>query len=249
MALGLLASGCSMFGGEEEQAAQAPTQPSTGDDQSFPNLGSVPDQPPPSTSKVEREKLVQGLLADRAHAEYSTERLGEETANVAPAPPPPAPPAPQGEGDASAPAGQDDTEAAEEDAADKPAEELPPEIATLPGELGQPTALIYFEDKTSSLADHDRAVLADVARAYKSERSARVRVIGHASATEAAASESGIAGGFALALTRADAVAQALIALGVPPMALETSAGPATYDESEPNGVAANRRVEVYIGP
>ena len=56
------------------------------------------------------------------------------------------------------------------------------------------------------------------------------------------------ADGFDLALARADTVAKVLIGMGIPATALETSTGGATYSESEPNGVAANRRVEVYIG-
>jgi outer membrane protein OmpA-like peptidoglycan-associated protein len=239
-ALGLILGGCSSD--EQKSTTESAAPAKTGEPEKFPNLASVPDQPPPSTPTVERDKLVQGLLADRAHAEYSSEKLGEDTANVAAAtPPPPAPPAPES---ATKPAEGENGEQAEA-SAEKPAEPpAPTEVAALPVDLGQPTALIYFAGDTAALTDRDRAILSDVASKYKGERSSRVRVIGHASATE----KTGGGEGSDLALARADAVAKTLIGMGVPANALETSTGGATYDESQPTGVAANRRVAVYIG-
>lgn len=236
-ALGLAVGGCSLFGDDKKSeapsAASETSSESTTED--FPNLASVPDQPPPSTPKVEREKLVQGLLADRAHAEYSGEALGEETANVRAAAPPPAPPPPEPDPPA------EEGEAATAPTEDPNLEPLPPtpaEVAALPADLGQPTALIYFAGDSASLTDRDRAILGDVATLYTRERGSRVRVIGHGSAGD----------GAELALARADAVAKTLMGMGVPATALETATGGPTYDESQPTGVAANRRVEVYIG-
>jgi len=235
-ALCLVVGGCSSD--EQKSTAESAAPAKAGGGEKFPNLASVPDQPPPSTPKVERDKLVQGLLADRAHAEYSSEKLGEDTANVvAAAPPPPGPPPPES---ATKPAEGENGEQAEAPA-EPPA---PTEVAALPVDLGQPTALIYFAGDTAALTDRDRAILSDVASKYKGERSSRVRVIGHASATEKTSGGEGSD----LALARADAVAKTLIGMGVPANALETSTGGATYDESQPTGVAANRRVAVYIG-
>ena len=106
-------------------------------------------------------------------------------------------------------------------------------------------------DFLKAMIDRNLALVEDLKkdlRAYEkvSERGSRVRVIGHASATEKAAGSGGE--GSDLALTRADAVAKTLINMGVPANALETSTGGATYDESQPTGVAANRRVAIYIG-
>jgi outer membrane protein OmpA-like peptidoglycan-associated protein len=235
-ALGLILGGCSSDEQKSTTESAAPAKTSEGE--KFPNLATVPDQPPPSTPKVERDKLVQGLLADRAHAEYSSEKLGEDTVNVTAAAPPP--PAPESAAKPAEGANGEQPEAS----ADKPAEQTAPtEVAALPVDLGQPTALIYFAGDTAALTDRDRAILSDVASKYKGERGSRVRVIGHASATEKAAGA-----GSDLALARADAVAKTLIGMGVPANALETSTGGATYDESQPTGVAANRRVAVYIG-
>jgi outer membrane protein OmpA-like peptidoglycan-associated protein len=232
-ALCLAVGGCA---GDEEP-------PSTATKEDFPNLASVPDEPPPSTPKVEREALIQGLQADRANAEYTGEALDETALNVPPAePPPPGPPKPE---PSEAEEGDSEAEAEEAEAAEEPAVTTPAEVAALPADLGEPTALIYFAGDTATLTDHDRAVLTDVAKAYTQQRGSRVRVIGHAARAEAK-TPSGEGEGD-LASARADAVAQTLIALGVPANALETTTGGATYDESQPNGVAANRRVEVYI--
>ena len=245
-ALCLVLSGCSSD--EQKSTAESSAPAKTSESQTFPNLATVPDQPPPSTPKVERDKLVQGLLADRAHAEYTDQKLGEDTANVAAAtPPPPAPPAPESATKPAEGASGEQTEATADKPADKPAPPAPTEVAALPADLGQPTALIYFGSDTAILTDRDRAILSDVASQYKGERTSRVRVIGHASTTEKTPGQSS-GDGADLALERADAVAKTLIGMGVPANALETSTGGATYDESLETGVAANRRVAVYIG-
>ena len=231
---------------EQKSTAESAAPAKTSTDEKFPNLASVPDQPPPSTPKVERDKLVQGLLADHAHADYTGDKLGEEVTNVAAAaPPPPGPPPP--ESGAKPAGGGEQAEAAADKSADQPAPPAPTEVAALPVDLGQPTALIYFAGDTAAMTDRDRAILSDVASKYKGERGSRVRVIGHASAVEKTAGTNG-GEGSDLALARADAVAKTLIGMGIPANALETSTGGATYDESQPTGVAANRRVAVYIG-
>jgi len=243
---------CLVLGGcgsdEQKSTAESSTPAKASTDEKFPNLASVPDQPPPSTPKVERDKLVQGLLADRAHAEYTGEKLGEETTNVAAAaPPPPGPPTPESGAKPAEGGSGEQAEAAADKPADQPAPPAPTEVAALPVDLGQPTALIYFAGDTAAMTDRDRAILSDVASKYKGERGSRVRVIGHASAAEKTAGTNG-GEGSDLGLARADAVAKTLIGMGIPANALETSTGGATYDESQPTGVAANRRVAVYIG-
>ncbi len=242
-ALCLVLSGCSSD--EQKSTTESSASAKASEGETFPNLASVPDQPPPSTPKVERDKLVQGLLADRANAEYTGESLGEDTTNVAAAePPPPAPPAPESEAKPAEGGSGEQADASADEPAEQPAPPVPTEVAALPADLGQPTALIYFAGDTADLTDRDRAILTDVVSQYKGERDSRVRVIGHASATEKTAGGEGSD----LALARADVVAKTLIGMGVPANALETSTGGATYDESQPTGVAANRRVAIYIG-
>ena len=143
------------------------------------------------------------------------------------------------------PEAADSAESAADDEALAAELEPEPEPAAPPVDFGEPKALIYFVGETAALTDHDRAILTDIADMYTRNRSSRVRVVGHASASEPADAGDGEGG---MALARAEAVAQALMRMGVPANALETATGGATYDESQPNGVAANRRVEVFIG-
>jgi len=59
---------------------------------SFPNLGSVPDQAPATSSAAERRQIVEGLVADRRNARHAGAGSADQAA--APAPPPAAPPLP-----------------------------------------------------------------------------------------------------------------------------------------------------------
>ncbi|WP_119458988.1 OmpA family protein [Rhodospirillaceae bacterium SYSU D60014] len=54
------------------------------EDAEFPNLASVPGEPPVVSGSEEREGIREGLVADRANAEYTTESLlpGGATANL-----------------------------------------------------------------------------------------------------------------------------------------------------------------------
>lgn len=61
-----------------------------GSKQPYPNLATVPNAPTIATSTIDRDKLVQGLVADRANAKYNNEELqaGSQLASIAPPPPP-----------------------------------------------------------------------------------------------------------------------------------------------------------------
>ncbi|HEV2160917.1 MAG TPA: OmpA family protein [Stellaceae bacterium] len=61
-----------------------------GSKQPYPNLGTVPNAPSQATSTIDRDKLVQGLVADRANAKYNNEQLqaGSQLGSIAPPPPP-----------------------------------------------------------------------------------------------------------------------------------------------------------------
>lgn len=63
-----------------------------GSKEPYPNLANVPEAPDTQLSGVDRDKLVNSLVADRNNAQYSADNLraGEVASNV----PPPAPPAP-----------------------------------------------------------------------------------------------------------------------------------------------------------
>jgi len=68
-----------------------------GEERSYPNLATVPPPPNQALTTAELEKLTQNLIADRAHAKYTSEHLQasfDEAGAPPPPPPPPAPPAP-----------------------------------------------------------------------------------------------------------------------------------------------------------
>ena len=91
-----------LFDTSEPSAEPAPA-PDQGEaaDQKFPNLSSVPKEAPENTPGKSRVKIVQGLAADRANAQYTDERLvgaqapaAPRATTKAPADSPPMPPAP-----------------------------------------------------------------------------------------------------------------------------------------------------------
>ncbi len=66
-----------------------------GSNEPYPNLGSVPDAPENALSAIDRDKLVDSLIADRNNAKYADDDLrAGRPSTAAPPPPPPAPPSP-----------------------------------------------------------------------------------------------------------------------------------------------------------
>jgi outer membrane protein OmpA-like peptidoglycan-associated protein len=102
LAVSILASGCSSSSDEPPPAAStgdsSASSTSTTGNESFPNLGTVPDQPPPATSPAQRQAIMDGLIADRKNAVYSDQPLsGQPSSSVAP-PEAPQPITPEGGG-------------------------------------------------------------------------------------------------------------------------------------------------------
>lgn len=147
LAAGLLAvllGGCNamseMFGSDEPEESRVQTPAEVQGDQPFPNLGTVPDQPPETTSAQERAEITEGLAADRENAEYTDEALGAQAESVTPvAPPPPAaPPEPAQEMTAPEPQPEPQPEAGAGAAASPDA--TGNSQATAPAPVVQPTA-------------------------------------------------------------------------------------------------------------
>ena len=57
----------------------------------FPNVGSVPDKAPQTSSSAERKQIVKGLVADKQNARYTDSTSGTQVASAPPPPPPTAP--------------------------------------------------------------------------------------------------------------------------------------------------------------
>ncbi len=254
---------------EAEPPAEATvvTEPTPAADESFPNLASVPEPPVQTYDPAQRQDIVEGLIADREHASYVdmtlrgagatgfpaasatgmiSEPLFSAPAPAAPEPasptlaaaaqiePPPAPAAPE-------------SVASAEDAGGAGAQET---AAVYPGAPQAPARTIYFAHGSTSLLAKGRELLREVA-AWQREKGGAIRVVGHSS------SRTGDMDpvrhkliNFKVSLDRANAVAQELIRLGVPPDKLIVSAksdAEPIYFEIMPLGEAGNRRVEIYL--
>ena len=244
LAATLIAGGCSSSSDEGAQAPGSAATPVESGSEEFPNLGTVPDQAPESTPKIERDKLLQQLAADHANAEYTDEPLTDETTMVPAAPPPPAstaaPAATAGSEEPAADSG-DAAEQAESAAASLP----PPEVAALPPTSGDTAAVIFFQPGSDSMTDRDRAILHDVALLQRRQQVKRLTVVGHASKSELAESQEAQ---LDMALARANAVAAQLMQEGVPSSIIQTATGAGiVYDEAAGQGAAANQRVEILL--
>jgi outer membrane protein OmpA-like peptidoglycan-associated protein len=111
-------------------------------------------------------------------------------------------------------------------------------------------ATIQFANGSANLSDRDRQILSQVAQIAAS-RGGAVRVIGHASqrTSDMSPADHAEVNG-RISAVRANAVAQAIISMGVPANRLYVggaSASQPRYLEVMPSGEAGNRRAEIYI--
>lgn len=111
-------------------------------------------------------------------------------------------------------------------------------------------ATIQFGHGSAALSSHDRSVLRQVVELQR-RYGARVRVIGHASSRTGNMSlASHQMANFVTSTERAQSVAAALQAMGVPLQALTVAAvsdNEPLYYEVMPSGEAGNRRTEIYL--
>lgn len=223
------------------------------EDAQVPNLATVPDEPRATTADDLRAQTAQGLAADHANAQYSGETLTADsslpqapaTSATAASQVPAAPQVPQ----APAVAAPAAPAAAPQAAA--------PQVAAVPTYTPQPVqrqsvraAVIYFAHGSARIDAQDRQVLQDIATLQR-QRNAQVRVVGHASARTGnqAPQEHQIAN-FNVSLKRANAVAAALVSLGVAQNMVTTEAradAQPIFHEFMPNGEAGNRRAEIFL--
>lgn len=238
------------------------------EDGEFPNLATVPDEAPMTTSAEERGEIAEGLIADRGEADYTDEVLTGQPQVAAAAMPPPA----DGGSLAAAPMPE------EMPAVPEPALMEQPQMAALPpvGETtaspvtvdmgaldsapapttapaliggGQPIGLIYFDHASASLDREAKSVLRNVAQI--ASNGGTVKIIGHASMRTATTdlTEHKLVN-FDVSVARAGAVANELIRLGVSPDKVQIASAsdelPVFY-EFMPTGEAGNRRTEIYL--
>lgn len=97
--LPLAFAACTAIEPSETNAGGTPGITAPSGNETFPNLGSVPDQAPPAPSSAERTEVLEGLSADREQGQHTDQELGGESAGatIPPSPPQPAPAAIPGE--------------------------------------------------------------------------------------------------------------------------------------------------------
>lgn len=225
--LALGAAGCGtggLFGpGVDEPRQVSARAPAT--ELSYPNLATVPERPVHTpTRRSERQRILRELMEDQGEAEF----VPRETSSAP----------------GSAPSALNASRVI------MPAGGWP--VGSAPGE-GRPAATIHFAHGSAALTDHDRGVLREVARRH-AERGGGVRIIGHASSrvdnpVDPVAYR---LANFEVSMDRAEAVAEALAAMGVSRAAMTLEARgdrDPVYHEFMSTGEAGNRRVEVRLTP
>ena len=119
-----------------------------------------------------------------------------------------------------------------------------------PTESAVKVATIVFGDGSSRLGSVDQRILRDV-MAIQRERGGHLTIVGHASSrtrTMDPARHRQI--NQQMSVARAQAIAKALVAMGVPQRDISVSAradADPMYYEVMPTGEAGNRRAEIYI--
>lgn len=118
------------------------------------------------------------------------------------------------------------------------------------GPGGEPVAVIQFDFGSAHLDARDRRVLRQVAD-LQARRGGFVKVVGHSSRfTANMPRERHMLVNFETSVARAEVVAQALRAEGVPPEMLDVAAigdREPIFEEVMPAGQAGNQRVEIYL--
>jgi len=242
----------------------------------FPNLASVPETAPSTTSAQARSEIEESLAADRANAKYSGQISGDNGggkatggastggANVdaalaqaqadlaaafapgASAEPEPAAAAPSAPETAAADTMMTTTQAAATPQFD-PAQSFTPGTAPVHSDLA---GIIYFANGSAALNGNDRQVLRGIV-ALNRQRGGTIRVVGHASAHTGTADElKHRLANFEISLKRANAVSAALVALGLPRDRIHAEAhgdSQPIYHEFMPTGEAGNRRAEIFL--
>jgi len=115
---------------------------------------------------------------------------------------------------------------------------------------GTQLATLYFNHDSANLGSQDQQVIAQLVSLLQ-RLPGLVRIVGHASSrTRQLPLDVHLLANFQISITRADAVAAALISSGVDPLRIIRQAvGDANpiFSEAMPSGEAGNRRVEVWI--
>jgi flagellar motor protein MotB len=216
--------------------------------QDYPNLASVPDQPPRPLPLAEIQRVTDDLVSDRGRARFSDQPLTPQlvaapSTEVSPPllePPPP----PQAPPEWSTPA------PVEPLASDQPPVPIVESAKAEGGGQLELLGVVSFADGSETLGAGDLQVLQDIVAAH-SERGGGLMVVGQAGRRAAAANplDHGLAS-LERSARQADQVAGELMALGVESSQLQVAANgdsQSVQDDPVLGGEAGDRRVEIYL--
>jgi outer membrane protein OmpA-like peptidoglycan-associated protein len=252
LAISLGLGGCaaldSLFEGESVQNERvvADVDP---EQQDYPNLASVPDQPPRPLPLVERERVTEGLISDRGQARYSDQPLDPQLSAAPSAeasPPllePPPPPAAAPESPTLPPPVGPTT-------SNQPPAPTVESTNVADGGQHELLGVISFAGDSNTLGTDERQVLHDIAALHR-ERGGGLMVVGQAGGRLPAADPLGDGlASLERSAKRANQVAGELLALGVDSSQLQVAANADSrpvVDDPAHGGVAGDRRVEIYL--
>ena len=248
LALGGCSSWFSSDSGEkviEPEKAEAKAGPDTkaaaqkADNENYPNLADVPKRPP-VTPPEQRIVIEEGLLADRANARYTDQqpRWATDTGNTSAYVPPGGAQGAENGNTAQAAPSAGTTEA--------PVDEDKQMASAATATAGAQVGTIVFAQDSTDLPGSSAPVLEDVAKAYKASGGA-LRVVGHSSSRQRDSDpEKDKVAKFDLSLARANAVAAALVNLGVEQSKIVV-VGLADTQPAASGGGAKDARVDVYL--
>lgn len=126
------------------------------------------------------------------------------------------------------------------------------QVATVGGGSagGSPAGMVLFDNNSSKLSAEDNKILENIV-GMRGSRTGTVRVVGHASSrTRDVDPLNHRLVNFRLSLARANAVANALVGMGIPAKDIVVEAhadNEPLYHEFMPAGEAGNRRTEIYL--
>jgi len=249
VAVGLsVLAACTTLEQPKSSGNQAPGISAPPANETFPNLGSVPDQAPPTRTSTERQQELETLSADRA-AGHAPDGVAAPAPGEPPPPPQPSPGPIGAEAGTPSPAPAPLAQNAMPNAP-LPSQQPAGRAASAPLPGATPAAVIYFADGSAGLDDEDRRALQDML-AYHWQQGGAFRIVGHASrdgrSAESTAEEQA---NMEISWARANAIASELIRNGIDPNAVQTIGVGDTqplYVETSPTGIAANRRADIYF--
>jgi hypothetical protein len=255
LAVSLLLGGCaaldSLFEGEPVQSQRVVAEVDP-EQQDYPNLASVPDQPPRPLPLVERERVTDDLISDRGQARFSDQPLDPQLAetpstDVSPQPPEPlqAPPAPP----AAPPEWSTPAQAVGPLASTQPPAPTVEGPGTDGGGQRELLGVVSFAGSDTLGAD-ELQVLQDIVAVHR-ERGGGLMVVGQAGPRLPAVDplDHGLAS-LESSAQRADRVAGELVALGVESSQLQVAANAdnrLVQNDSALGGGTGDRRVEIYL--